>query len=227
MPTGHYVRTDAHRAAISAGQRRRVASSPEVKAQISKNLRPGNHSTEAGLARNSTSKAAWWKGLSEEARAEFTARRGRGVKQFIAGLTITQQSARLQPRVRAGAAATKQIWARLTPQQKIDRLVPVWRASQFSKVSSLETTVAGLLDALGISYQHQAQIDRWLVDFLIPSRGLVIECDGAYWHGLPGNPERDAARDVGLRARGFDVLRLPESDITSGACVYAISRIAS
>lgn len=45
-------------------------------------------------------------------------------------------------------------------------------------------------------------------DFLIDDK-LVVEIDGATWHGSPDAIARDAARDEVIHAEGYTVLRIP------------------
>lgn len=47
-------------------------------------------------------------------------------------------------------------------------------------------------------------------DFLIDDR-LVVEIDGATWHGSKDAMARDAARDEVIQAEGYTVLRIPAS----------------
>lgn len=47
-------------------------------------------------------------------------------------------------------------------------------------------------------------------DFLIDDK-LVVEIDGATWHGRPDAMARDAARDKVIHADGYTVLRIPAS----------------
>lgn len=47
-------------------------------------------------------------------------------------------------------------------------------------------------------------------DFLIDDK-LVVEIDGATWHGSPDAMGRDAARDEVIHAEGYTVLRIPAS----------------
>ena len=62
---------------------------------------------------------------------------------------------------------------------------------------------------LGLSIRRQAPIGPYIVDFLIPSRNLVIEADG----GQHFNPGADALRTAYLVARGYRVLRFTNRDI--------------
>lgn len=55
-----------------------------------------------------------------------------------------------------------------------------------------------------------------LVDFLLPN-GIVIQCDGDYWHNLPGRKERDANQDFILNFSGYKIFRLKGSEIKKSA----------
>lgn len=80
-----------------------------------------------------------------------------------------------------------------------------------------------ILDSLGIQYEHNAKTEPYSVDFLIFDN-LVIECDGEYWHSLPGRKSSDKRKDTFLKNRGYKVLRLPESEILAG-CETAIQSL--
>jgi very-short-patch-repair endonuclease/predicted transcriptional regulator of viral defense system len=56
-------------------------------------------------------------------------------------------------------------------------------------------------------------IGRHLVDFIWPERRLVVETDGYAYHRGRQAFEDDRARDLELRAQGFEVLRLSEKQI--------------
>lgn len=61
---------------------------------------------------------------------------------------------------------------------------------------------------LGLSVRRQAPIGPYIVDFLIPSRRLILELDGGQH-----SPDGDAARDLWLQAQGFRLIRLWNSDV--------------
>ncbi len=54
------------------------------------------------------------------------------------------------------------------------------------------------------------RIGRYTVDFYWPSHRLVVETDGADYHGHPLAQKRDARKTEALQARGYTVLRIPE-----------------
>ena len=68
------------------------------------------------------------------------------------------------------------------------------------------------LKKLPLTVNRQKNIGRYIVDFYIAKRKLVIELDGIQ-HGLPENREKDAERDLYLQKMGITVLRYPNSAI--------------
>ncbi|HEY2335514.1 MAG TPA: DUF559 domain-containing protein [Solirubrobacterales bacterium] len=57
------------------------------------------------------------------------------------------------------------------------------------------------------------RIGAHLVDFLWRDRRLIVETDGYRYHRGRQAFEDDRARDLDLRARGFDVVRLSEKQV--------------
>jgi very-short-patch-repair endonuclease len=66
-----------------------------------------------------------------------------------------------------------------------------------------------------MSYQREFPlgIGLYRADFFVPSKNLVIEVDGDYWHSRPGCKEFDEARDARVREGGYTVIRFRESAI--------------
>ena len=87
------------------------------------------------------------------------------------------------------------------------------------KDTKIEKKMKELLDALNINYVFQHSVKNIAtVDFYIPEKNLIIECDGCYWHGCPIHfPERirskDAVRDAKLNLLGYKVIRFWEHEI--------------
>jgi len=91
-------------------------------------------------------------------------------------------------------------------------------------VNKLEKAGYAILEDLGLEYQPQQPVGRFVFDALIPSLSLAIQFDGDYWHGNPEVfPESSARqlkqREIDRRAddtaknMGFQVLRFWESTI--------------
>ena len=57
------------------------------------------------------------------------------------------------------------------------------------------------------------RVGRWTVDFLWPDRRLAVETDCYVYHRGRVAFEDDRARDLDLRALGFDLARLSEKQI--------------
>lgn len=172
----------------------------------------------------SEAKRDWWSALSDEDRASLVKARSVGQKKRWAALSHDQKLTATAAARRITADRERAIWAALTPDQRRDKMRPVYLAALKANPSSIEITVRALLDSIGVAYTPQASIGRFTVDILIPEKRLVIECDGSYWHGLPGVAEKDAKRDEWLRRHGYDVLRLPEAEIKSGSVTERVKK---
>lgn len=86
-----------------------------------------------------------------------------------------------------------------------------------------ELQMKELLNKLGVHYVFQYPLENIaLVDFYVPEKKLVIECDGCYWHGCPIHfptrafrQEKDLIRDSKLESLGYSVIRFWEHEINS------------
>lgn len=94
---------------------------------------------------------------------------------------------------------------------------------QFNK---LEQAFANLLTEMGIAYTWGHRLGRYVFDFYIPHKLLLIECDGSFWHADPRffdrsslhkvqvtNLENDRKKDAFAQERGFSLIRFWEHDI--------------
>ncbi len=105
------------------------------------------------------------------------------------------------------------------------------RAKQIFPLSDSlsEIKVQNFLKQLNIEFIPHKYMNikhSYLCDIFVPSANLVIEVDGDYWHGNINNPrfkvlnksqiktkEKDNIRTKELQEKGFNVLRLWESEI--------------
>lgn len=67
---------------------------------------------------------------------------------------------------------------------------------------------------LGVGFRHEAVIAGCIVDFVAPSRKLVVEVDGGY-HRTAARKRADARRDRRLERAGLRVLRLSAQVVLS------------
>ena len=68
------------------------------------------------------------------------------------------------------------------------------------------------LKQLPFTVNRQKNIGRYIVDFYIATKKIVIELDG-FQHGLPENAQKDTERDAYLQKMGITVLRYRNSDV--------------
>jgi hypothetical protein len=82
-------------------------------------------------------------------------------------------------------------------------------ARGFEKLPPGPTTQAVLLllDQIGIPWQREVPIGRWIADILCLAHHIVIEVDGRR-HSQQWHKEHDARRDADLRRQGFVVIRI-------------------
>ena len=77
-------------------------------------------------------------------------------------------------------------------------------------------------------------MNRFILDFWIPSCNLCLECNGDYWHGNPKiyvqpdkyqkkNIDRDQRKAEMLARQGFNIVTLWESDINNN--ILLVERI--
>lgn len=81
--------------------------------------------------------------------------------------------------------------------------------------TDIERAMQIALEEIGLPFDKQKAIGAYSVDFAIEHNGrkIAVECDGLYWHTLPGRPERDAQRDKIIAEQGWTVLRFTDKDI--------------
>lgn len=94
------------------------------------------------------------------------------------------------------------------PEQRLNARMAKHRKS--GRKTSIEQRMAELLDMIGIDYVFQYPILNYNADFAIPSLGIVIECDGLYWHK---DTEKDKERQKRIEAAGWFVLRFTDEKI--------------
>jgi very-short-patch-repair endonuclease len=92
--------------------------------------------------------------------------------------------------------------------------------------TSIEAEVYAALTAAGVKHERQKPLGPWVVDAYVPALGLVIECQGDFWHCNPAvypdgptyaiqrkGVTRDRQRFAWLAKRGYRVVEMWERDI--------------
>lgn len=94
---------------------------------------------------------------------------------------------------------------------------------QLKKMTRAEAAGYAVLDSLGVPYERQAQFNgKFTPDATVTAARLVVQFDGDYWHDRKGTSTEariqrrvalDKSQDAYLRACGWSVVRLWESDL--------------
>jgi very-short-patch-repair endonuclease len=105
----------------------------------------------------------------------------------------------------------KQWWQNMTEQE---RAVFNRKRMLGRKPSSLERAVWDELQRQNIKFSKQLHIAGYFPDIFIPSRNLVIEVDGRYWHHRNFSAwVKDRVKDKAYLAAGYNVSRIEEAEI--------------
>ena len=105
-----------------------------------------------------------------------------------------------------------------------DTRPPMNRAKK--EMSNLERMVADILEELKIDYEREKPL-KYLkgyryYDFSLVGHKVLIEVDGAYWHGDVGNKptyagmmakKNDMTKNWLAKKEGFTILRIKEKDL--------------
>lgn len=83
-------------------------------------------------------------------------------------------------------------------------------------LTDIERIVFDELKKRDVRFEQQKIINgRFLVDFYIPSRNTIIECDGDFWHSLDRVKKKDKSENAYLKKCGYRLLRWKGKDIKS------------
>ena len=85
------------------------------------------------------------------------------------------------------------------------------RAEQCKTITKPEMIVWGMLQALGVVFQYQMPIERYVADFLCGN--TIIEVFGDYWHNRDESQARDDVKIKLYESLGHKVIILWESQI--------------
>lgn len=206
--------------------------SPEHRAKLSaaKKGKPLSEKHRAAISRANRGRK-----LSPEHREKAAAicRKNAANPEFRRRLTEAKRGKPRPPEVRAKLSAALKdrpiTWPRKRPgppspehRAKLSAAMKAWAKDHRDELAerrrhkpsptSLERLTMAVLDGLDIHYEFQKVMGGYCIDFLL-APGLALECDGTYWHSLPGAAERDHLRDAWLKEQGIVVVRVDEQVI--------------
>ena len=100
--------------------------------------------------------------------------------------------------------------------------------SKIFKDTSIELKMEAYLKKNNINYIKQKYIKgTGFVDFFLSDLDIIVECDGDYWHNLPGANIKDANRDFSAKFNfGYETLRFWEHEINDdiNKCIKKIQK---
>lgn len=98
---------------------------------------------------------------------------------------------------------------------------------EFKGETSIEKKIRLALISAHIRFSQEKKIGVYRADFLIDGKNTIIECDGDYWHKIPGAIEKDQRKDKYLNNLGYKVVRITESHIRQSSSNQLIKEISS
>lgn len=215
--------TEEHKRKNSEGLRKKYAEDTEWSERQRANARRIVQDPEV-RKKNSESQQRLWEN-PEHVQKHLEAMACPEVREQIRQAQLGRVHTEERNRKIAEATSKSQLarWAAIPLEERRRVTLAGRRASQLANASSLETQVAGLLDALGIEYTPQYQVGMTHVDFYVPSRNLLIEVNGCWWHGCEQCVEntaeaqekrqQDRKRLYFLRSQGYTVYTIWEHDM--------------
>lgn len=184
-----------------------------------------------------------WASPEAHIKASFSAKRPEAVKarqeglnrcransEWFSAYTRMMSERMLTPEIRVKCSrSAKAWWQRLTKEQHADKVRRMFEGRVHymqSRQTNIERAVGSVLSDLRINAIPQYPVDRCLLDFYLPDLGAAIECDGDYWHSLPGARRRDQKRDNWLQSHGFIVVRIEEREINKDCNQAVLNALA-
>jgi very-short-patch-repair endonuclease len=205
MPTGN---PGMLRRPLSAETRAKIslAHKTSLRAQAARNALTRIFSPETRAKMSMAHKGRVLPPITIETRAKISAaltgkKRAPRSLEWCAKIGAGKLGKKIKPR-------TAEHCAKLSVAHKASARAQAQRAKIRRQASptSIERSVRDVLNTLGESYIFQYPIGRYTVDFYLPDRNLIIECDGEYWHR---DKSRDDLRDANLRDFGYYIVHIP------------------
>lgn len=191
-------------------------------------------------ARQNTSKAQrkWWVNASEEERNKhlkpWAEAGAKATKERWAKMTKEERREATELFRRAGRKARHKKIAKLNKEERREYFKHWFEtgmiASQKANPSSIEKKIWGELDKLNIEYKTQVPFNGhlFIVDIYIPSKKLIIECNGDYYHNyeiFPKRKIRDEALEKYANRVGLKIIWLWEFEIRKNPKQALLSKI--
>lgn len=77
-----------------------------------------------------------------------------------------------------------------------------------NKMTEPERVFANMLDELGVEFETQKIIENKIYDFYIPSKNIIVEVHGDYWHSNPLIYEEKELNKIQIKNQRNDVFKV-------------------
>ena len=138
----------------------------------------------------------WWENNDDETKQKIEGikeklrnnkERGRKISKSLSGI---KKSDELKKKV--SESQIKRYRENPELKEKLSKKRIKWLKSKLSKnKSSIEVKFEGLLIYLGVSYEYQYEFGKKLFDFYIPSKNILLEVDGDFYHCNPSTNHKE------------------------------------
>ena len=184
--------SDSHKANLSIARRKRVITD-ETRNKTSESMKKVDKSKWIKAGQIAIKK--WRDNLIREKKQIYIDKVSKSQKDRWAKISKNDRVIILSKWIKAGSKN----WNNVGKQERLTR-TKNWQtagsiAAQKVHSSSIEKLVCKVLDSLNINYKVQVKFNNWFVDIYIPSKNLVIECNGTYWHNYKIFPEKKIRDD--------------------------------
>lgn len=169
-----------------------------------------------------------WRNLknNEAALKERNKKVSNGLKNYLAGLTEEQKYKRTEGAVLSSSQKRKgkknpehskrllEHYSHYTENELRERFSYLHKSAPKKKeVTNIEKRIHQLLAEMHLKFSVHPDIRGLTPDILLLDFPIIIECDGDYWHSLPGNIKSDKRRNRIFREAGYQVIHLLGSEI--------------
>lgn len=107
-------------------------------------------------------------------------------------------------------------WKRMSDEERTAFMQRARDSQRRGMITRIEALTLKALTERRISSMVHFPVSLYEADIYIESLNLVLECDGKFWHGVPGRSEYDSQRDAAMEDLGYTVIRLTEEEIIAG-----------
>jgi len=157
-------------------------------------------SSREARERASRASRAFWDGLSGEERSRRSREAMSGEVRRRIGETVSRKFAEDEGYRQRVCAARCRYWLDDGYRAKRRRILDSQREAgtgifaPMPRISGIQRTLYAILDELGVEHVPEHRIGHYAFDCFLPDHGVLIECNGDYFHNTPVHVRNDKAK---------------------------------